>query len=139
MVERTLLIIKPDAVKRNLIGEILRRVEAEGYRIDDLKMLRLSRGEAESFYLVHKGKPFYEPLVDFMTEAACLPVVLEGEDVVQGLRGMIGATNPAEAAPGTIRKDFGENGRRNAVHASDSRETAQKEIAFFFDRGIQTG
>jgi nucleoside-diphosphate kinase len=139
MVERTLLIIKPDAVGKKMTGEILQRVEAQGYRIVAMKMMRLSRGEAESFYSVHKGKPFYGPLVDFMTEAACVAVVLEGDGVVSGLRSMIGTTDPAQAAPGTIRKDFGENGRRNAVHASDSRETAEKEIAFFYKDGIPTG
>jgi nucleoside-diphosphate kinase len=135
MVERTLLIIKPDAVQKNLIGEILRRVEAGGLKITILEMLRLSRAEAETFYSEHKGKPFYEPLVDFMIETACVAAVLEGENAVQGLRQMIGTTDPAQAAPGTIRKDFGENGRRNAVHASDSSETAEKEIVFFFGRG----
>ncbi|HEX9934940.1 MAG TPA: nucleoside-diphosphate kinase [bacterium] len=133
MIERTLLIIKPDAVKRNLIGDILHRMEANGYRITDIGMVRLSRDRAEIFYNEHKGKLFYEPLIDFMTEAPCVPVILEGEGAISGLRELIGATDPAVALPGTIRKDFGENGRRNAVHASDSKETAEKEIAFFFD------
>jgi len=135
MFERTLLIIKPDAVKRNLIGEILRRIEACGYRITAIHMRQLTRGQAEVFYHEHKGKPFYEPLIDFMAEAPCVPVVLEGEGVVAGLRRLIGSTDPADAAFGTLRRDFGENGRRNAVHASDSADMAENEIAFFFGQG----
>jgi len=119
-------------VKKRLVGEILRRVEARGFRIASLCMTELSRDRAESFYAEHRGKSFYGPLIDFMTEAPCIPVVLEGENAVSGLRGLVGATDPTAAAPGTIRKDFAENGRRNAVHASDSRQTAEREIAFFF-------
>jgi nucleoside-diphosphate kinase len=133
MIERTLVIIKPDAVERNLIGEILRRIEARGFRIAGMDMLRLTRKQAEAFYSVHCGKPFYEPLIEFMTSGPCVPVAVEGERAVLGLRELVGATNPAEAAAGTIRREFGENGRRNGVHASDSPETAEKEIAFFFD------
>lgn len=133
MVERTLLIIKPDAVRRNLIGEILRRIESHGYRIADMKMIQLSRGQAEAFYKEHLGRLFYEPLIDFMIEGPCIPVILEGGHGVSGLRKLIGATDPAHAAEGTIRKDFAENGRRNCVHASDSARKAQEEIAFFFD------
>jgi nucleoside-diphosphate kinase len=134
MLERTLLIIKPDAVQRNLIGEIIRRIESNGYRIADMKMLRLTRAQAEAFYREHMGKPFYEPLIDFMIEAPCIPIVLEGNHVVSGLRKLIGATDPARAAEGTIRKEFAENGRRNCVHASDSVHKAETEIAFFFDQ-----
>ncbi len=132
--QRTLLIIKPDAVAKNKIGEILRRVEDNGYRIVALDKRLLTQQEAETFYAVHKGKPFYEPLVAFMTEGPCVPVVLEGENVITGLRQLVGATDPANAAEGTIRRDLGENGRRNAVHASDAQDTAEKEIAFFFDK-----
>jgi nucleoside-diphosphate kinase len=134
MTERTLLIIKPDAVEKNLIGEILRRIEADGYRIADMDMLRLTREQAEAFYAIHNGKPFYEPLVEFMTSGPCVPVAVEGEGAILGMRELVGATDPAEAVPGTLRKEFGENGRRNGVHASDSPETAEWEIAFFFDK-----
>ncbi|HDQ46178.1 MAG TPA: nucleoside-diphosphate kinase [bacterium] len=131
--QRTLLIIKPDAVAKNKIGEILRRVEEKGFRIVDLYKRRLTRKEAETFYAEHRGKPFFEPLVDFMTEGPCIPVVLEGENIIPQLRKLVGKTDPADAAQGTIRRDLAENGRRNAVHASDSPETAEREIAFFFD------
>lgn len=139
MVERTLLMIKPDAVQRNLIGEIIRRIENHGYRICDIRMLRLTRERAEAFYQEHHGKTFYEPLIEFMTSGPCVPMVLEGENAIRGLRELVGVTDPPLAAPGTIRKDFGENGRRNSVHASDGPETAKSEIAFFFDKRIQRG
>ena len=132
MIERTLVIIKPDAVQRNLIGEILRRIEAGGFRIVQMGMLRLTREQAVAFYAVHNGKPFYEPLIEFMTSGPCVPVAVEGEKAVLRLRELVGATDPAEAATGTLRKEFGENGRRNGVHASDSPDTAEREIAFFF-------
>ncbi len=132
MHERTLLIIKPDAVGKNLIGEILRRVEAKGYKITGMKLIHLSQIEAEIFYAVHEGQPFYEPLVQFMIEGPCVSVVVEGENVIPGIRELIGTTDPATAAKGTIRKDFAENTRRNAVHASDSPESAAREIGFFF-------
>ena len=132
MTERTLLLIKPDSVKKRLVGEILRRVEAGGFQIVAIRLEALTRDRAETFYAEHRGKPFYGPLIDFMTEAPCIPVVLERENAVPGLRGLVGATDPSDAAPGTIRRDFAENGRRNAVHASDSPETAEQEIAFFF-------
>jgi nucleoside-diphosphate kinase len=133
MTEKTLLIIKPDAVAKAIVGEIIRRIEAKGYRITAMEMMWLSKSDAEAFYLEHKGKPFYEPLVDFMSSGPCIPMMLEGENVVAGIRELIGVTDPAQAAPGTIRKDFAENTRRNAVHASDGVETAAREIAFFFD------
>lgn len=132
MVERTLLIIKPDAVKKNLIGEILRRVEEKGYRIAALKMIRFAKEEAEAFYAVHHGKAFYDPLIVFMTSGPCVPVIVTGENVVAGIRELIGATDPAKAEEGTIRKDFAETVRYNAVHASDSPENAAIETAFFF-------
>ncbi|NQT24676.1 nucleoside-diphosphate kinase [candidate division KSB1 bacterium] len=132
MCERTLLIVKPDAVGKNLIGEILRRIEAKGFKIVGMKMHHLSKVEAETFYAVHKGRPFYEPLIQFMIEGPCVPVVVEGDNVIEGIRELNGTTDPAIADEGTIRKDFAENTRRNAVHASDSAESAAKEIEFFF-------
>jgi len=132
MLERTLLNIKPDAVAKNLIGEIIRRVEQNGYRIVAIDKLLLSRKEAEVFYEVHRGKPFFNELVDFMSSGPCVPMVVEGEDVIEGIRELIGATDPSKAAEGTIRKDFGENITKNSVHASDGPETAEKEIGFFF-------
>jgi len=134
MSERTLVIIKPDAVQKKIIGELIRRYEQAGYTIRAMQMIHLSQEQAETFYAVHKGKEFYEPLIKFMIEAPCIPMVLEGEGVIQGVRDLNGATDPKDAAEGTIRKDFAENGRRNAVHASDSPETAEKEIAFFFSK-----
>lgn len=132
MVERTLLNIKPGAVERNLVGEIIRRVEDHGYRILVIDKIRLYRDEVEAFYEVHRGKPFFEKLVDFMSSGYCVPMVVEGENAVDGIRELIGATDPKEAAEGTIRKDFAEDVTHNAVHASDSTENAAKEIAFFF-------
>ncbi len=133
MVERTLLNIKPDAVVRNLIGEIIRRVEQNGYRIVAIDKLSLSRKEAEAFYEVHHGKPFFNELVDFMSSGPCVPMVVEGEDVIEGIRKLIGVTDPFRAAEGTIRKNFGESITRNSVLASDGPETAEKEIGFFFE------
>ena len=132
MLERTLLNIKPDAVERNLIGEIIRRVEANGYRIVALDKVQLERNEAEAFYSVHKDKPFFSSLIDYICSAPCVPLVVEGENVIPGLRELIGATNPAEAAEGTIRKEFAVDGRKNSVHASDSAKEAEREIGFFF-------
>lgn len=134
MLERTLVIIKPDAVQKQIVGELVRRYEEADYAIKAMQMIHLSREQAETFYAVHKGKAFYEPLIQFMIEAPCIPMVLEGEDVIQGVRGLNGATDPKDAAGGTIRRDFAENGRRNAVHASDSPETAEREIGFFFPK-----
>lgn len=132
MSQRTLLNIKPDAVSKNHIGEIIRRVEAKGYRIVAITKLKLTPEETETFYAVHKGKPFFEALVAFMTEGPCVPMVVEGENVIAGIRELIGATDPAKAEPGTVRKDLAESMTRNAVHASDAEETAAQEIAFFF-------
>jgi nucleoside-diphosphate kinase len=132
MLERTLLNIKPDAVKRNLIGEIIRRVEARGFRIVALDKVRISRDQAKAFYKIHEGKPFFDELVEFISSGPCVPMVIEGEDVIEGIRDLIGATDPAKAAKGSIRSDFAENITRNAVHASDAPETAAQEIPFFF-------
>ncbi|OGG49597.1 MAG: nucleoside-diphosphate kinase [Candidatus Handelsmanbacteria bacterium RIFCSPLOWO2_12_FULL_64_10] len=129
---RTLMIIKPDAVSRCLIGEVVRRVEQAGFRVVEMKMTRLTRPQAAEFYAVHKERPFYNDLLTFMTSDRVVPMVLERDDAVAHLRKVIGATDPAKAEPGTIRKAFATNVQNNAVHASDSPENAAREIAFFF-------
>ncbi len=131
-IERTLSLIKPDAVRRNLIGRIYQRFEDAGLRIVAARMVRLSRQQAEEFYAVHRERPFYRELVDFMTSGAILAQVLQGEDAINRNRQVMGATNPAEAEAGTIRADFAESVSQNAVHGSDAAETAAREIAFFF-------
>lgn len=131
--ERTLSIIKPDAVSRGVTGEILRRIEAEGLRILALKMAHLSEQQAQGFYAVHKERPFFGSLVKFMTEAPIVISVLEGEQAIARYRRLMGATNPAQADPGTIRKDLATDIERNAVHGSDSPQTAKIEIAYFFN------
>ena len=130
--ERTLLMIKPDAVARQAIGEILRRLEGEGFAIRELQMTCLDVDRARRFYEVHKARPFYDALVEFITSGPVVPTVLERDDAVAHLRRFIGVTDSAEAAPGTIRREFGTDVQRNAVHASDSPENAAREIAFFF-------
>ena len=138
MTERTFSIIKPDAVKRNLIGAILGRFEAQGFRVVALKMVQLTKEQAEGFYAEHQGKPFFEPLVEYMMSGPMVVSVLEKENAVKYYRTLIGATNPAEAAEGTIRKDFALSQRENSVHGSDSVESAKREIAYFFvDSEIQ--
>ena len=134
MLERTLLNIKPDAVERNLIGEIIRRVERRGYRIVAINKHQLTRREAEAFYEIHKEKPFFDELVDFISSGPCVPMVVEGENVIEGIRELIGATDPSKAAEGTIRKEFAESITKNSVHASDGPDTAKEEIGFFFGR-----
>lgn len=131
-IERTFSIIKPDAVARNLIGEIYRRFERAGLRIIAAKMLHLTRRQAEGFYAIHRGKPFFEPLVASMTAGPIMIQVLEGEDAIKLNRELMGMTNPADAAFGTIRADFASNTVQNAVHGSDSPETAKEEITYFF-------
>lgn len=131
-VERTLSIIKPDATRRNLTGKINARFKAAGLRIVADKRLQLSREQAEKFYAVHKSRPFFNDLVKFMTSGPVVVQVLEGESAVARNREVMGATDPAKAAPGTIRKDFAESIEANSVHGSDSLETARVEIAFFF-------
>lgn len=133
--ERTLSIIKPDAVAKNLIGVIDTRLENTGLRIVGAKMLHLAKQQAEGFYAVHKERPFFDDLVKFMTSGAILVQVLEGEDAIAKNRDVMGATDPSQAAPGTIRAEFAENVERNAVHGSDAPETAKTEIAFFFSEG----
>jgi nucleoside-diphosphate kinase len=130
--EQTLSIIKPDAVKRNLIGQILARFEAAGLRIVAARMMHLSRAEAEGFYAVHRGRPFFAALVEFMTSGPVLVQVLEGDNAIARNRELMGATDPKKAVKGTIRADFAESIDANAVHGSDAPETARKEIAYFF-------
>ena len=131
-VERTLSIIKPDAVAKNVIGEIYARFEKAGLKIVAARMTRLSRADAEGFYAVHRGRPFYKDLVDFMTTGPVMVQVLEGDDAIARNRDLMGATEPKNAAPGTIRADFARSIDANAVHGSDGPETAETEIEFFF-------
>jgi len=131
-VERTLSIIKPDATRRNLTGQIIARFEKSGLRVVAQKRLLLSRAQAEAFYEVHHQRPFFSGLVTFMTSGPVVAQVLEGNNAVAKNREIMGATDPAKAAPGTIRKDFAENIEANSVHGSDSPETAAEEIRFFF-------
>ncbi len=130
--QRTLSIIKPDAVAKNVIGQIYQRFENAGLKIVAAKMKHLSQAEAEGFYAVHKERPFFGDLVEFMTSGPVMIQVLEGEDAIKQNRDIMGATNPKEAAPGTIRADFAESIDANAVHGSDAEETAAVEIAYFF-------
>ena len=130
--EQTLSIIKPDGVKRNLVGEILRRFESKNLRIVTTRMLHLSKREAEGFYDVHRERPFFEELTTFMSSGPVVVSVLEGENAVVFHREIMGATNPAEAADGTIRRDFAQSIGENTVHGSDSLENAAIEIAYFF-------
>ena len=130
--QRTLSIIKPDAVKRHLIGAILARFEQQGFNIAAAKMVQLNREQAEGFYAEHQGKPFFEPLVEYMTSAPVFVSVLEKENAVQDYRTLMGTTNPETAAEGTIRRDFALSQRENSVHGSDSPESAAREIAYFF-------
>lgn len=134
MVERTLCIIKPDAVERNLIGKILEMIEGADLKIRALKMLHLSKKQAEGFYEVHKEKPFFDSLTNYMSSGPIVVAVLEGEDAIKRYRELMGATNPKEAKEGTIRKQFGLDVEKNSVHGSDSQENAVKEIAYFFNK-----
>jgi nucleoside-diphosphate kinase len=131
-IERTFSIIKPDAVAKNVIGEIYSRFEKNGLQIIAAKMLHLTREQAEGFYAVHKERPFFNDLVAFMITGPVMMQVLEGENAIAKNRELMGATNPKEAAPGTIRADFADSIDANAVHGSDAAETAQQEIAYFF-------
>ena len=132
MTEKTLAIIKPDAIKKKVMGKIIQRIEDEGFKIIGLKMLFLTKKEAQGFYVVHKDKKFYESLTGFMSSGEIVTMILERENAIAHWRQVMGATDPAKAAPGTIRRAFGFSIDRNAVHGSDSRETAAAEIAFFF-------
>ena len=135
-IERTFSIVKPDAVAKNIIGKIYSRFESNGLRIVASKMLHLTREQAGGFYAVHKERPFYNDLIDFMTSGPVVVQVLEGENAIAKNREIMGATNPKEAAEGTIRADFAETVDENAVHGSDAPETAAVEIAFFFPEGV---
>ncbi len=130
--ERTLSIVKPDGVKKNIIGEVIKRFEAAGLRIAALKMVRLNMDEAKGFYIVHKDKPFYGSLTEFMSSGAVVVVVIEGKDAIAKVRELMGATNPKDASPGTIRADFASDVEHNIVHGSDSPESAGFEIPYFF-------
>lgn len=132
MAQRTLAILKPDATEKNLIGEVLGRIENDGLKVIALKSLRLSGPQAESFYEEHEGKPFFDGLVAFMTSGTVVPVVVEGENAINRLRTLMGATDPDEAAPGTIRAEFAGGMPDNIIHGSDAPESARREIHFFF-------
>jgi nucleoside-diphosphate kinase len=133
VIEHTLAIIKPDAVRRGLIGKILARIEEQGFRVRALRMVQLSKQTAQAFYQVHAERPFYESLTTYMSSGPVVPMLLERENAIQSLRELMGATNPEQAAPGTIRRDYGENIEHNAIHGSDAVATASVEIAFFFN------
>jgi nucleoside-diphosphate kinase len=132
MTERTLAIVKPDAVAKGVAGKIVAKIEEAGFKILALKMVHMSDAEARGFYAVHRDKPFYGSLCAFMTQGPCVAMVLEGEGAIQRWRDLMGATNPANAAPGTIRKEFASSIEANAVHGSDAPATAAFEIPYFF-------
>ena len=131
-VERTLTIIKPDAVQKGVVGRIITRFEEAGLRILAARLVHLTSAQAAGFYIVHRERPFYASLCAFMTQGPCVPMVLEGENAIARLRELMGATDPAQAAPGTIRRDFASSIEANAVHGSDSPESAAFEIPYFF-------
>jgi nucleoside-diphosphate kinase len=130
--ERTLAIIKPDAVKRGLTGDIIKRIEGAGLKIRGMRLMHLSRAQAERFYDVHRARPFFGSLCEYMTSGPVVVMMLEGDKAIARWRELMGATDPAKANPGTIRKDFGQNIEQNAVHGSDAPETAAYEAGFFF-------
>lgn len=130
--EQTLSIVKPDGVKKNIIGEVIARFEKNGLRIAALKMLKLSKEDAKNFYVVHKDRPFYDSLTDFMSEGPIVVMVIEGENAILRVRDIMGATDPKNAAPGTIRADFASDIEHNIIHGSDSQASASYEIPFFF-------
>ena len=131
-VERTLAILKPDCVRKSLQGEVIARIQKAGFKVLGMRQLRLTKETAEAFYAVHKGKPFYDGLVEFMSSGACLPLALQKENAVADFRTLIGATDPKDAAEGTIRKLFADNKGENIVHGSDSPDNGRIEVAFFF-------
>jgi len=133
MKERTLGIIKPDGVSRNLIGTVGKHLEEKGLRIVALKMIKMTKEQAKGFYKVHEGKPFYESVTDFMSSGPCVVMVLEGQDVIKRYRELMGATNPKEAGEGSIRERFGTDIEKNVVHGSDSKGNARFEISYFFN------
>ncbi len=130
--EKTLSIIKPDGVEKNIIGEVLKRFEEKSLRIAGLKKIRLTKQDAQNFYIVHKERPFYDSLTDFMSEGPIVVIVIEGEKAISRVREIMGATNPKDALPGTIRADFASDIEHNIVHGSDSATSASYEIPFFF-------
>ena len=130
--ERTLSIVKPDGVKKNVIGEVINRFEKKGMRVAALKMIRMSEDDAKGFYIVHKERPFYDSLTGFMSEGPIVVMVIEGESAISKVREIMGATNPKDAAPGTIRADLASDIEHNIVHGSDSKESAAYEIPYFF-------
>lgn len=132
--ERTLTIIKPDAVQRHLTGKILARLEAEGFCVLGMKMLQLRQQDAERFYAVHRQRPFFQSLTSYMASGPVVPIVLQRDNAIQALRDLMGATNPAQAAAGTLRQEFGLDVEKNAVHGSDSPASAATEIPFFFNQ-----
>ena len=145
MTERTLAILKPDCVRKNLQGEVIARIQQAGFKILGMKMIHMTAEAAGGFYAVHRGRPFYDGLVSFMSSGPCVPLALEKENAVQDFRALIGATDPKEAAAGTIRKLYADNKGENIVHGSDSPENGRAEVAYFFpekdlveNRGAQT-
>jgi len=132
--EKTLSIVKPDGVEKNVIGEVIRRFESKDIKVVGIKMVKLSKEQAEGFYAVHKERPFFGSLTDFMSSGPCVLMVLEGENVIPRARKIMGATNPEEADNGTIRKDFASDIEHNIVHGSDSPESADYEINYFFNQ-----
>jgi nucleoside-diphosphate kinase len=132
MTEKTLAIIKPDAVKKKVVGKIIQRIEGEGFEISGLKMLHLTKEEAEGFYIVHRAKPFYASLTDFMSSGEIAVMILEGENAIEKWRKIMGVTDPALAEPGTIRHQYGFSVERNATHGSDAPQTAEWEINYFY-------
>jgi nucleoside-diphosphate kinase len=131
--ERTLSIIKPDGVAKGLIGEVIKRFETAGLKIVAMKMIHMSKKEAEGFYAVHRGKPFYNSVTDFMSSGPCVVLILEGPNAIAKNRELMGATNPKDAAPGTIRREYASSIERNIVHGSDAPETAAYEMGYFFN------
>lgn len=132
--QTTLAIIKPDAFGAGRVGDVISHLEGEGFRIRAARVLRLTREQAEAFYAVHREKPFFSSLVQFMTSGPCMPLALQREDAISGLREVIGATDPSEAEAGTVRAKYAESVERNAIHAADSPENAERELSFFFPR-----
>jgi|SRR5579883_1025052 len=135
-VERTLVLVKPDGVRRGLAGEVVSRFERRGFRLRGARLLKISRATAQKHYAEHKGKPFFGELVDFITSGPVLALAVEGESAISIVRTMMGATNPANAAPGTIRGDYATEMGENIVHGSDSKESAKRELALFFPDGL---
>lgn len=134
--ERTLAILKPDCVRKNLIGAVVKRIQEAGFTVRALKMVKLTQQEAEGFYAVHRGRPFFGELTEFMSSGPCVPIVLEKENAVADFRALIGATDPAEAAEGTIRRDFADSKGQNIVHGSDSVENGRLEANYFFPEHV---